>query len=818
MAIQLEQARKEVRNLPLLPLRGVLVFPYMVTPLDVGREKSVAALEEAMVNDRLIFLTAQREGSIEDPREEDLYSVGTLCEVKQLLRMPEGQFRILVEGVKRGRIRRMLQDEPYFSVEVEELEERDLDGPQVEALARAAYNRFEDYVKLNKRLPSEVLVSLLNIEEPNRLADTIAAQLALSLSERQGLLENLSVKERLSQICVLITKELEILKLEKKIHLQVKEQMDKAQKEYYLREQMKVIQKELGEGEDQQAEVEQLRERIEEAGMPEEAYEKALHELRRLEKMPPMAAEAVVVRNYLDWLIELPWNIKTEDRLNLDVAQEILDEDHYGLDKVKELILEYLAVRQLAGNHRGSILCLVGPPGVGKTSLAQSVARALNRKFIRFSLGGVRDEAEIRGHRRTYIGAMPGKIIQSLRKVKSANAVILLDEIDKMSADFRGDPASALLEALDPEQNHQFGDHYLEVPFDLSDIFFITTANYLPAIPQPLQDRMEIIHIPGYTEDEKLEIAKHYLLPRQLERHGLIGRRVSITTDALERIILEYTKEAGVRELERQIGVVCRKVARQILQGEKKGARVTVKGLPNYLGAPKHRASIFDGIDRVGVVTGLAYTQVGGDTLDVEVTVVSGKGRLHLTGKLGEVMQESAQAAVSYVRSRAVELGIDEDFYEKNDIHIHVPEGAVPKDGPSAGITITTALVSALTQRPVMGRVTMTGEITLRGRVLPIGGLKEKLLAARRAGMEKVILPRENAGDLEEVPDNIKAALEICLVDHMDQVLKLALRDEPLGGREGEEGQEYLAPPHDRKTPWVEDGHVQSSSIRHQRS
>jgi ATP-dependent Lon protease len=811
MAVQRDDLELAVDILPILPLRGLLVFPYMVIPLDVGRPKSVAALEEAVMQERHIFLCAQKDSTIEEPDAKDVYTIGTVCEIKQLLKMPEGQIRVLVEGLYRARMLKVLQSGPFMKGRIQQVDEDMEESREMKALMRVALDRFEDYVKLSKRIPTEMLVALNGIEEPGRLADTIGAQLNLSVSKRQELLEELSVKERLSRVCVFLAEELEILRLERKIHLQVRQQMEKAQKEYYLREQIKVIQRELGEGDGRQSEMEQLRELIEEAEMPPEAHEKALHELGRLENMPPMAAEAVVVRTYLDWLINLPWNVFTEEQLDINKAQSILAEDHYGLEKVKERILEFLAVRQLGGQLKGPILCFVGPPGVGKTSLAKSIARAMGRNFVRFSLGGVRDEAEIRGHRRTYIGAMPGKIIQSVRKAGSANPLILLDEVDKMVMDVRGDPASALLEALDPEQNSQFGDHYLEVPYDLSHTFFITTANYLRGIPRPLQDRMEIIEIPGYTEEEKLAIARHHLWPKQVENHALAGHRVTVTSDAMRSIINEHTRESGVRELDRKLATICRKVAREILTTERKGTRITANNLTEYLGVPRYRQSILDQVDRIGVVTGLAYTEVGGDIMDVEVTVVAGKGNLALTGKLGEVMRESAQAALSFVRSRTSELGIRDDFYEHYDVHVHVPEGAVPKDGPSAGITITTALVSALTGRPVRGQVAMTGEVTLRGRILPVGGLKEKLLAARRSGVKMVLLPGENKKDVSEIPENILQDLDLRFVEHMDQVLDLVLLPSPPACWPQMERPpiepRFVPRSVTQESPWVEDGH-----------
>ncbi len=766
-------------RLPLLALRGMIVFPYTVTPLDVGRERSIHALEEAMVQDRLIVLAAQTEARISEPGPDDIYKVGTLAEIKQLLKMPEGELKVLVEGIRRIRIREFVQEEPYLQVVVEEVSDPQAEDvatdPEMEALMRSTVEQFERYVKLSKKLPNEVLVSISTIDEPARLADNIAAQLSVALEVKQQLLSVVDPRERLEEILVVLSKEMEILELEKRIHLRVRKQMEKSQKEYYLREQMKAIQKELGEQDDHRSEIEEYTEKIRKAKMPKEAKEKAEAEIARLERMPPMAAEAVVVRNYLDWLTSLPWNKRTKERLDVPAAAEILDADHYGLEKVKERILEFLAVRQLTKKIKGPILCLVGPPGVGKTSLAQSIARSLQRNFVRFSLGGVRDEAEIRGHRRTYVGALPGKVIQSVRKAGSSNPLILLDEIDKMTSDFRGDPSSALLEVLDPEQNNNFGDHYLEVTYDLSDVMFITTANVLGNIPRPLLDRMEVISIAGYTDEEKLEIAKRHLLPKQIEANGLKADQIQISDNTLRKLIEEYTRESGVRSLEREIGSVCRKAAKEIVEGEATPIRVSVTKLETLLGKPRYRRTKAEVDNKVGVVTGLAYTQVGGDILSIEITVVPGKGKLILTGQLGDVMKESAQAAFSYIRSVSTQLGIPQDFHEHNDIHIHVPEGAIPKDGPSAGIALTTALASALSNKAVRGDLAMTGEVTLRGRVLPIGGVKEKTLAAYRAGITTVLLPEENAKDLEDVPKNIQRRLKIHLVSTMDQVLDLAL-------------------------------------------
>lgn len=760
---------------PLLPLRGVIVFPYMVIPLDVGRERSVSAMEEAMVNNRMIVLAAQQQAKVNEPEPQDIYSMGTMAEVKQLLKMPDGTMRVLVEGLYRVRIEEYTQDDPHFRVRVHKVEESVEESMELEALMRTTFFHFDQFIKKNKKIPPEVLASVSNIDDPGRLADIIASHLYLKVEDKQKILEAVSPKERLEKLCAILINEIEILEMERKIHLRVRKQMEKTQKEYYLREQMKAIQKELGEKDDRAAEVEELREKIEKLKLPAEVEKKALHEVERLAKMPPMVAEAVVVRNYLDWLLALPWNTFTEDHLDLKEAERILNEDHYGLEKVKERILEYLAVCKLTKELKGPILCLIGPPGVGKTSLARSIARAMNRKFVRFSLGGVRDEAEIRGHRRTYVGAMPGKIIQSIRQAGSKNPVVLLDEIDKMSMDFRGDPSSALLEVLDPEQNSAFGDHYLEITFDLSKVLFITTANTFHNIPRPLLDRMEIIQLSGYTEEEKMKIAQRHLLPKQIKQHGLGEEDLLLAETALREVIRSYTRESGVRNLERELATITRKSVRQIMEGHATPVRIGKQNLVKFLGVPKYRYGVIEEEERVGVVTGLAWTEVGGDLLNIEVSAVKGKGQLLLTGKLGEVMRESAQAAVSYIRSRAAQFGIAENFYEETDLHIHVPEGAIPKDGPSAGITIATAVVSALSNIPVRSDIAMTGEITLRGRVLPIGGLKEKVLAAHRGGIKKVILPKENKKDLEEIPANIARKLQFVLVDEMDEVLKEAL-------------------------------------------
>lgn len=763
------------RTIPLLPLRGILVFPYMIIHLDVGREKSISALEEAMVQDRLIMLATQKDAQNDTPQPEDIFSVGTVAEIKQLLKLPGGTIRVLVEGLYRGKIEEFTSFDPYYQVQISEFVEVEQKTAEIEALTRTAINQFEQWVKLSKKIPPETLVSVVVVEEPGRLTDLIASHLSLKIEDKQILLEAVGITERLERLCEILGREMEILELEKKIHVRVRKQMEKTQKEYYLREQLKAIQKELGEKDDRTAEVEEYRQRVKEQNLPKEVSEKINKEIDRLEKMPPMVAESGVIRTYLDWLLALPWNIETEDRLDISVAEEILDEDHYGLEKVKERILEYLSIRKLTEKMKGPILCLVGPPGVGKTSLARSIARAMERKFVRVSLGGVRDEAEIRGHRRTYVGALPGRIIQGMRTVGSKNPVFLLDEIDKMSADFRGDPSSALLEVLDPEQNNTFSDHYVELPYDLSRVLWVVTANVMHNIPRPLLDRMEVITIAGYTEEEKAEIAKRYLIPKQTADHGLTAKQISLSEGTIQKIIRDYTREAGVRSLERNIANLCRKAARKIVQDQGPVIKITAQNLHTFLGAPKYRHTQAEQTSQVGVATGLAWTEVGGEVLSVEISTMKGKGKLTLTGQLGDVMQESAQAGFSYIRSRAKELGIEEDFHEKLDIHIHLPEGAIPKDGPSAGITMATAVASALTGKPVRSDVAMTGEITLRGRVLPVGGIKEKVLAAHRVGIKKIMLPKENKRDIDEIPANVKRSLEFILVEHMDEVLRTAM-------------------------------------------
>jgi ATP-dependent Lon protease len=761
--------------LPLLPLRGILVFPNMVLHLDVGRERSVSALEQAMIEDNRILLVAQKEARVDEPTPEDIYVMGTIAQIKQMLKLPGGTIRVLVEGLSRASVRKFAATEPYFQVEVDEVVDDEVKNVEIEALMRSVLFQFEQYIKLSKKIPPETLVTVSAIEEPGRMADIIASHLTLKVPQKQEILEATSSKDRLDKLNEILGHEMEVLEIERKINLRVRKQMERTQKEYYLREQMKAIQKELGEKDERMAEADEYREKIAEASLPEEVEEKAIKEVERLEKMPPAAAEGVVIRNYLDWILALPWSKQTQDRLDLNMAEQILEEDHYGLKKVKERIIEYLAVRQLAKKLKGPILCLVGPPGVGKTSLAKSIARALERNFVRMSLGGVRDEAEIRGHRRTYVGAMPGRIIQAMRTAKSQNPVFLLDEIDKMSTDFRGDPSAALLEVLDPEQNNTFSDHYLEIPFDMSHVMFITTANTMYNIPQPLLDRMETIYIPGYTEEEKVQIAERYLLPKQLKEHGLSTETLAVSENTIRKIIRNYTREAGVRNLERQLASICRKTAKEVVRDKKKRSVVSVQNLNKYLGIASYRYGLAEKEDEVGVATGLAWTESGGDTLVIEVTLMKGKGKLLLTGKLGEVMRESAQAGLSYIRTRARQLGIAENFHEEYDIHIHIPEGAIPKDGPSAGITMACALISALTHRPARRTVAMTGEITLRGRVLPIGGVKEKVLAAHRAGIKTIILPEDNKKDIPEIPENVRRKLEFVHVEHMDQVLEHAL-------------------------------------------
>ncbi|PLX97256.1 MAG: endopeptidase La [Desulfuromonas sp.] len=762
---------------PLLPLRDIVIFPHMVTPLFVGRPRSIHALEGAMEKERLIFLVTQKDPKVDDPERDDLYDVGTIGQVIQLLKLPDGTVKVLIEGKTRARIDTFAPEEECLYVTVNDVIDAPVESAEVEALVRSANETFESYINLSKKVPPEMLSSVSGINDPGRLADTIIAHLNVRISDKQEILAQVDSRLRLEELLALMEREVEILQIEKKIRNRVKSQMERSQREYYLNEQMRAIQKELGDKDEFKQELRELEEKIESSRMSKEATERAQSELRKLKMMSPMSAEATVVRNYIDWLIALPWKKGTRDRLDLERAEKVLEEDHYGLEKVKERILEYLAVQALVKKIKGPILCLVGPPGVGKTSLGRSVAKSLGRKFVRMSLGGVRDEAEIRGHRRTYIGAMPGKVIQGLRKVGVKNPVFLLDEIDKMSTDFRGDPSSALLEVLDPEQNHTFGDHFLDVDYDLSGVLFVATANTLHSIPRPLQDRMEIIRIEGYTEEEKLAIARRYLMAKQLEAHGLAEDQVQFFDSAFYEIIRCYTREAGVRSLEREIANICRKLARELVRSKEKGRRFNVgaQQVKKYLGVPRYSYGRKEEKDQTGLVTGLAWTEVGGELLTIETTVLPGQGKLMVTGKLGEVMKESAQAAMSYVRSRWEELGLEKDFYHKLDIHIHVPEGAIPKDGPSAGITMATALASVLTGRTVARDLAMTGEITLRGRVLPIGGLKEKLLAAKRGGMTRILIPKENEKNLEEVPATILRSLTVIPVAHMDEVLREAI-------------------------------------------
>ncbi|MDR2612389.1 MAG: endopeptidase La [Deltaproteobacteria bacterium] len=773
-------------QLPLLPLRDVVVFPHMVVPLFVGREKSIKALEHAMTLDKSIFLCTQKEAKVDEPQEQDIHGMGTIGTVLQLLRLPDGTVKALVEGRSRGRIDYFISTQDFFYVQVESMIEPEEDGLETEALVRSLNSTFESYAKINKKIPSEVISTVASHRNPSHFCDAMIAHLSLKLEDRQNLLSLVSPIARMGALYELMRGEIEVLQIEQRIKNRVKKQMERSQKEYYLNEQMRAIQKEMGDADDIKSEIAELEEKAKKKRLSKEAAEKVRHEIKKLKMMSPMSAEATVVRNYIDWILALPWYEKTRSNLDIDRAETILNEDHFGLEKPKERILEYLAVQSLVKRNRGPILCLVGPPGVGKTSLARSVARALGRNFVRLSLGGVRDEAEIRGHRRTYIGAMPGKIIQSLRKAHTCNPVFCLDEVDKMSTDFRGDPSAALLEVLDPEQNCRFGDHYMDMDYDLSEIMFITTANSLHSIPAPLQDRMEIIRIPGYTEDEKLNIAKNFLVKKQIAANGLSADRVDISDNAILTAIRRYTSEAGVRSLEREIASICRKLAREVVRASDSSApprlKVTGKNIGQYLGIPKYRFGMAEEQDEVGLVTGLAWTETGGEILTTEVLVMPGRGNLILTGKLGEVMQESARAAFSYVRSISPKLGIDPAFYRRYDIHIHIPEGAIPKDGPSAGITLVTGLVSALAKRKVRRDVAMTGEVTLRGRVLPIGGLKEKVMAAHRGELKTLIIPQENEKDLKDIPERILKTFNILPVKMVDEVLmaSLVLNDDPL--------------------------------------
>ncbi|MAJ64070.1 MAG: endopeptidase La [Alphaproteobacteria bacterium] len=793
---------------PVLPLRDIVVFPHMIVPLFVGREKSVRALEDVMADDKQILLLTQRDAAQDDPEPKDLFDIGTVGTILQLLKLPDGTVKVLVEGAQRCRVTDFSDNDDFFEAGIEMLPDEDDTDRELEALSRAVVSQFEQYIKLNKKIPPEVLVSINQIEEPSKLADTVASHLSLKIVEKQELLEIRSIADRLERVYALMENEIGVLQVEKRIRTRVKRQMEKTQREYYLNEQMKAIQKELGEGEEGRDDLAELEDSIKKAKMPKEAREKSMAELKKLKSMSPMSAEATVVRNYLDWMVSIPWSKKTKVKKDIKLAQEVLDRDHYGLDKVKDRILEYLAVQQRMDKVKGPILCLVGPPGVGKTSLGKSIAEATGRNFVRMSLGGVRDEAEVRGHRRTYIGSMPGKIIQGMKKAKSNNPLFLFDEIDKLGADWRGDPSSALLEVLDPEQNTSFADHYLEVDYDLSNVLFFCTANSL-RMPQPLLDRMEIIRIPGYTEDEKIEIAKKYLLTKQMEANGLKDGEFSISDEALREIIRRYTREAGVRNLEREIANLCRKSVKEILIEKLDKMSITKRNLEKYAGIPRYRFGVAEEDDLVGVVTGLAWTEVGGELLSIESVVLPGKGKVTMTGKLGDVMRESIQAAEMFAKSRSHEFGIKPTLFQKRDIHVHVPEGATPKDGPSAGVAMITSIVSVLTQIPIRRDIAMTGEITLRGRVLPIGGLKEKLLAALRGGLKTVLIPIDNEKDLRDIPDNVKSGLEIIPVSTVDEVLKHALTRpvEPIEWDDSELDKESVPP--------ATDGNDPSEVVRH---
>jgi len=763
-------------TLPIVPLRDVVVFPHMMMPFVIGRPASIRALEHALAKDKRIFLSAQHDASTDDPRPEDIYTMGCVANVVQSLKLPDGNVKVLVEGVDRSRVMEWKEDKGFFRVVVKLVPRGREESAEAEGLMSRVVSLFEQYVKLSNNLHYDAMINAVRVDDPSRLADTIAAHLLVGVEEKQNLLEIIAPLERLNRIAAVLEVEVDKLQVDRRIQSRVKKQMEKAQKEYYLNEKMKAIQKELGRKDDKTNEVEELRKKIEQARMPKDVEEKAVQELKRLEAMPPMSAEATVSRNYLDWLIAVPWHKKTRESRDLKRAEQILNEDHYGLEKIKDRILEFLAVRTLVKKPKATILTFAGPPGVGKTSLAKSIARATNRKFVRLSLGGVRDEAEIRGHRRTYIGAFPGQIIQMMKKAGTQNPVFLLDEVDKMSMDFRGDPSAALLEVLDPEQNHSFLDHYLDVEFDLSHVMFLCTANVVHAIPQALRDRMEVLQLAGYTELEKVEIAKRFLVPKSLEGTGLSAAHVSFSDEALQAVIQRYTREAGVRNLEREIASICRKIARKVVtDGGAVSEEVGAERVTEYLGVPKYRPTVAEEQNEVGIATGLAWTEVGGEILVTEATLMPGKGTLTLTGKLGDVMQESAQAAMSYVRSKAEEFGIPKDFNRKTDVHVHIPEGAIPKDGPSAGITLATALVSALTRIPTRKDVAMTGEITLRGKVLAIGGVKEKVLAAHRAGVKSIVMPKDNEKDLADIPKNVLDALNVFMVESMDEVLKIAL-------------------------------------------
>jgi ATP-dependent Lon protease len=763
----------ESRKLPMMPVRDMVIFPFMMTPFVVGRESSVRALEAALAADRKIFLATQHDASVDEPKATEIFQVGTIANIVQSVKLPDGNIKVLVEGVERGKILQLVEEDGSFVATIRTAKYNVETSPQIEAAMQRVTSLFEQYVKLCQALNYETMIAAVKMEDPAKLTDTIAANLQLSIEEKQEILELFDPTERLTRIGDVLDLEIEKLNMDRNIQSRVKRQMERAQKEYYLNEKIKAIQKELGRGE--KSEWDELKKKVDSAGMPKEVHDKAVQELKKLEAMPPMSAESTVSRNYLDWLLAVPWKKRSKEIRSIDRAEKVLNEDHYGLEKIKERILEFLAVRQLVKNPKGSILCFVGPPGVGKTSLGMSIAKATGRKFVRMSLGGVRDEAEIRGHRRTYIGALPGQVIQMMKKAGTKNPVMMLDEIDKMSMDFRGDPSAALLEVLDPEQNYMFSDHYLDVEYDLSQVFFIATANVMHTIPPALQDRMEVLRLHGYTEHEKTEIAKQFLVRKQREATGLTDKHLTFTDEGVTEIIRHYTREAGVRNLEREIGNVCRKVARKVVKEKNYTMNVTAENVHDFLGVTKYRDSLAHEKSEIGLVTGLAWTELGGSILSTEVSVVEGKGKPILTGKLGDVMQESAQAAMTYVRSRAQRLGLPRDFYRNIDVHIHVPEGAIPKDGPSAGITMATGIASALTRIPVRRDIAMTGEITLRGKVLPIGGLKEKLLAAHRAGIFEALIPKENEKDVSELPENLRNAMKLHLVDNMDQVLKIAL-------------------------------------------
>ncbi len=785
MADEVKDEEIEIpEELPILPLIDTVIFPFMVIPLSAGREKSIKAIDDALSKNRIVGLVAQKQGETKEPKPEDIYEVGTAAGILQMLKMPDGGVRIIVQGLARMRVKEYTKFEPYLIAKVEHIREISEKTVETEALIRLIRSQFEKAASLGKTIPQEILIRAINIESPGQLADFIASTLDIKLEDRQRILEIFNPEERLREVSILLNKELEILEAKSKIQSEIQKTTEKTQREYFLREQMKAIQRELGEADPRAAEIAELRERVEKAQLSEAAIEAATREIDRLERMSPDSAEASVIRTYLDWLLTLPWKVRTEDNLDIDQADKILEEDHYDLTDVKERILEYLAVRKLKESVRGPILCFVGPPGVGKTSLGHSIARALGRKFVRISLGGVRDEAEIRGHRRTYIGALPGRIIQGIRNAGSSNPVFMMDEIDKLGADFRGDPSAALLEVLDPEQNNAFSDHYLDVPFDLSAVMFITTANILDTIPPALLDRMEVLRLPGYIEEEKIEIAKRFLLPRQLEEHSLTNDNLEISESAIARLISGYTREAGVRNLERELATICRKIAKEVARGNTEKIKIEADDIPKYLGYQRFRPSEAEKADMVGVVTGMSWTSTGGDILSIEATIMPGKGDLILTGQLGDVMKESAQAALSYARSRTEKLNVKNDkFYKDSDIHIHVPAGATPKDGPSAGITMTTALVSILANKPVRQDIAMTGEITLRGRVLPVGGIKEKVLAARRAGIKTVILPKDNESSLEDIPENLRKEIKFIFVENMDEVLKVAFKDSSDGSK-----------------------------------